>query len=270
MESNKKGATDKPGSSVRAVERALDILLAFSVGDIDLTAADLLTRVDLTRPTLYRLLYTLEQKGFISAEGDPQKFSLGPSVGKLSRVWSSNIDVSQCALPIMREIWRHTGETVALFVPQDSVRVCVAEIPSTHPLGFRLGIGYSERIVLGASGRALLAWLDPTEQELQEYCEGLSTTPEDLRRKLAGVREKGYASSQNELRAGAAAVAVPFFRNDGKVLGSIGVFGPSARIDHAHLEQIAAYVVKMARKLSASLGYIDGSVAPASPKAGNL
>jgi len=259
MESSKKGTENKTGSNVRAVERALDILLAFDVGDVDLTAAELLDRVDLSRPTLYRLLYTLEQKGFITAKGGPQRFSLGPSAGQVSRAWSSNFEVSQCALPTMREIWKHTGETVALFVPQNSVRVCVAEIPSAQPLGFRLGIGYSERIVLGASGRALLAWLHPTDQDLQEYCRGLPTTCETLRQKLDEVRQRGYASSQNELRAGAVAIAAPFFKSDGEVLGALGVFGPSVRIGPAHMEEIAAYVVKMTQKLSSSLGYRGSS-----------
>lgn len=41
---------------VRAVDRALEILLAFQPGDDELTVAEIRTRVDLSRPTLYRLL----------------------------------------------------------------------------------------------------------------------------------------------------------------------------------------------------------------------
>ena len=45
---------EKNQDSVRAVDRALDILLAFRPGDEALTVAELLKRVDLSRPTLYR------------------------------------------------------------------------------------------------------------------------------------------------------------------------------------------------------------------------
>ena len=69
---------EKAGDSVRAVDRALDILLAFQPHDDALTVSELLRRVDLSRPTLYRLLRTLQQKQFLIASGDPQRFRLGP------------------------------------------------------------------------------------------------------------------------------------------------------------------------------------------------
>ena len=47
--------------NVRAVARALDILLAFTPSDHELSPGELLKRVDLSRPTLYRLLYTLQE-----------------------------------------------------------------------------------------------------------------------------------------------------------------------------------------------------------------
>src|SRR5690606_31674460 len=106
----------------------------------------------------------------------------------------------------------------------------------TNPLSFKRGVGYSERIALGASGRAILAWLDPTQSQMEEYCEGLSLTPKILHAQLEGVRKVGYATSQNELMEGAAAIAVPFFRNNGEVLGSIGVFGPALRMDQKHIQ----------------------------------
>ena len=74
------------GDGVRAVERALDILKAFSVNDHELSAAQLLQRVQLSRPTLYRLLQTLVQSGFVVSVGEPQKFRLGPAVGQLTHV----------------------------------------------------------------------------------------------------------------------------------------------------------------------------------------
>jgi DNA-binding transcriptional ArsR family regulator len=78
--------------NVRAVGRALDILLAFSARDAQLSAGELVKRVGLSRPTLYRLLYTLEQNGFIVSEGEPLRFRLGPAVGQLSQVWLAGAD----------------------------------------------------------------------------------------------------------------------------------------------------------------------------------
>ena len=78
MEQEAQAATqqDKGGEGVRAVERALDVLAAFSPGDGELLVADLVKRVGLSRPTLYRLLHTLEKKGYVASSGEPQRFRL--------------------------------------------------------------------------------------------------------------------------------------------------------------------------------------------------
>jgi DNA-binding IclR family transcriptional regulator len=245
---------------VRSVERALDILLAFGESDRDLTVGELLKRVDLSRPTLYRLLYTLQQNGFVLAEGDPQRFRLGPAVGRLAWAWSASLDVAALAQPILRNIWEETGETVALFVPEGASRICIAELPSSQPLSFRRGVGYSERIVRGASGRALLAWMDVAPQTLAGYCEGLDFEPKELARKLQTVRKLGYAVSRNELINGAVAIAVPFFDRSDRVAGSIGVFGPSVRLGQDQIEQIAENLIEHAKEISRLLG--NASVSP--------
>lgn len=249
--------TEKTGNSVRAVERALEILMAFDAEHASLTVSDLLKRVDLSRPTLYRLLYTLEEKGFVSSSGDPQHFSLGPAVGRLAWAWSSSIDIAQIALPVMRKIWDFTGETVALFLPKGDIRVCAAELPSANPLSFRRGVGYSERIALGASGRAILAWMDPTPKQLENYCQGLSLRASDLARQIMEVRQAGYAFSQNELMEGAAAFAIPFFQNDGRVAGSIAIFGPVVRLDEERIAQMLPVISEMISGLSAALGAVQ-------------
>ncbi|MBN9092390.1 IclR family transcriptional regulator [Pandoraea pnomenusa] len=249
---------EKGGDGVRAVERALEILRAFGETDRDLSVGELLKRVDLSRPTLYRLLYTLEQNGFVLGEGDPQRFRLGPAVGRLAWAWSSSLDVSAIAKPILREIWEETGETVALFVPQGNTRICVAELPSSQPLSFRRGVGYSERIARGASGQALLAWMDPTPQELAEYCSDIDYDPRELAKKLQSVKKLGYAVSHNELINGAIAIAVPFFDHSKRVAGSIGVFGPSVRLDKDAIATIAPRLMAHADSLSKLLGNPKG------------
>jgi len=249
MEKEKSGA-----ENVRAVERALDILGAFGPGDSELSVGELLKRVDLSRATLYRLLYTLEEMGFLRSEGDPQRFRLGPAVGRLAWAWSASQHLAQRAMPIMQAVWDQTGETVALFAPQDRMRICVAELPSPHPLSFKRGVGYSERIVRGASGRALLAWQDLKTADLQRLCEGESVTPSQLQAQLEHVRQQGYAVSQDELIAGAAAVAVPFFDNSNRVAGSMAVFGPMVRLNDQRIDEIAQLLQGASKDLTLSLG----------------
>ena len=246
---------------VRAVNRALDILMAFRDGDAQLGAAELAARVKLSRPTLYRLLYTLQEAGFVQAVGEPQRFRLGASVGQLARVWSSAgslpLDIPSAAQPMMKKLLEDTGETVALFTPDGIDRLCVAEMPSAHALSFKRGPGYRERVVLGASGRVILAQLPHSPAALKRYVKDLPAGRTiDLKTyslELDATLKRGYAVSKSELIQGAVAMAAPFFGADGKVAGSMAVFGPSVRLDNARVKKICAMLVVQANALSAAL-----------------
>jgi IclR family acetate operon transcriptional repressor len=247
-------ANEKLNDNVRAVDRALSILMAFTATDSELTATELLKRVDLSRPTLYRLLYTLEENGFLTSGGDPQQFRLGPSVAHLAHVWTASLDIANVAQPMLRRVWETSGETVALFVPQGSDRLCVAEIASMQPLSFKRGVGYKERLALGASGRAILAFREYDQEGIEALIAGLNTSLGDYENELKATKQRGYAISLEELIAGAVAVAAPFFRGNGEVAGSIGVFGPSVRMDNAKVEQLGPLLIEEAAHLSKALG----------------
>jgi len=250
-----KNEKNAPTGGVRAVERALDILLAFDAKDTSgLTAAELLERVGLNRATLYRLLYTLEQKEFISISGDPQRFRLGPAVGQLAWAWSASISVAQLAEPIMEEIWEATGESVGVFIPHQHYRICVAERGSTNPLSFKLGVGLREHLALGASGRAMLAWMDDDTIDWETLSKNARTSPEALRQELETVRAMGYATSHDEIMKGAAAIAVPFFGHDGTISGALAVYGPTVRMTPQHMKEIAPATINSVQKLSRALG----------------
>ncbi|MBV7485821.1 IclR family transcriptional regulator [Bordetella sp. BOR01] len=246
---------EKIPEGVRAVDRALAILQAFTPEDFQLSAIELAQRVDLSRPTLYRLLYTLENQGFIVSEGDPQRFSLGPAVGRLAHIWTAGLDLPRLAQPVLQRVWEQTRETVALFIPQGELRLCVAELPCPQPLSFKRGVGYSEKIERGASGRAILAFSGPSGAQLARYSQNLDIEPARLQRDLAQVRKKGYAESHDELIRGATAVAAPFFDQAGMVAGSIGVFGPAVRLDKDRVASLAALVTQASAELSALLGH---------------
>jgi IclR family acetate operon transcriptional repressor len=141
-----------------------------------------------------------------------------------------------------------------LFVPQGAYRTCIAELPSTQPLSFKRGVGYRERIVLGASGRAILANANISATELEEYAQGTSVDLSNYPKELELIRKRGYAVSKSELIQGAVAIAAPFFNSAGQVAGSIGVFGPSARLDAARIEEIGKLLMTEAESMAKALG----------------
>lgn len=246
---------EKSSEGVRAVDRALEILVAFTADDSQLSAIELARRTGLSRPTLYRLLHTLQQKGFVLADGEPQRFRLGPAIGHLAHVWTAGIDLGTVAGEGMQRTQQATGETVALFTRMGAERVCVAELPSRHPLSFKRGLGYSERIALGASGRVILAHLDAPAVEAAVTAGPLPFPRERFDHELAEIRRRGWGASRDELIDGAVAIAAPFFRAGGAVAGSLAVFGPAVRIDVARTNEFGQLLAGEAQQLSVALGW---------------
>lgn len=175
-------------------------------------------------------------------------------MARLAHVWSSTQDIGAVAQPMMQRLRERTGETVALFVQQGMHRVCVAELPSHQPLSFKRGVGYSERIVRGASGRAILAHLGLDDRELEAYAADTQVDTRGYPKELEAIRKRGYATSRDELLRGAVAIAAPYFNGAGQVAGSLGVFGPSARIQSEEVAAFGKLLAVEARALSKALG----------------
>lgn len=216
-------------------------------------------KVPLSRPTLYRLLQTLVTKGLVRAEGEPQRFALDFGIGRLAHSWSAGIDVVALARPILERLRSSTGETTALLVRRGSLRQCVAELVSPNVLAMSRGIGEADHLWRGASGKAILAFLQ--EDEIAAVMRTLPKTIDKaaLAANLSRARKDGYFISRGEVFVGAIAIAAPYFDHTGRISGSIGVFGPEARLDERWIVKAISHVVKSAAELSAAAGYASSS-----------
>jgi DNA-binding IclR family transcriptional regulator len=242
-------------STVRAVDRAIAVLQCFTAETPVMSVLEIQRLVGLSRPTLYRLLQTLAGTGLITAEGDPQRFRLGHGVMHLAHAWLSGIKLIDVARPIVASLREKTGETAALFVMQDDHRICVLELESHHVLHIARGIGDRGDLVVGATGKAILAFLDE-DRQAATISRALSRARQsEFVSALKAIRAQGYATSRSEVILGAVAVASPFFNHNGEVTGSIGVFGPTARVSDSDVPKIARLVVDAANTLSTQLGY---------------
>nr|WP_249810549.1 IclR family transcriptional regulator [Bradyrhizobium sp. 157] len=242
-------------STVRAVDRAIAVLQCFTAETPVMSVLEIQRLVGLSRPTLYRLLQTLAGTGLITAEGDPQRFRLGHGVMYLAHAWLSGIKLIDVARPIVAGLREKTGETAALFVVQDDHRICVLELESHHVLHIARGIGDRGGLVVGATGKAILAFLDEDRQAATIRKALSKARQSEFVSALKAIRVQGYATSRSEVILGAVAVASPFFNHNGEVVGSIGVFGPTARVNDADVPKIARLVVDAAGTLSMQLGY---------------
>ncbi|WP_424137895.1 IclR family transcriptional regulator [Roseomonas chloroacetimidivorans] len=244
------------GESVRAVQRAVAILKAFTSERPRLTVVELQRLTGISRPTLYRLLQTLTASGFVQASGEPQRFGLGSAVMSLAHVWASEIDVVAIARPVLERLRDVTGETAALFVLQNDKRLCVLEMPSRHVLSIMRGVGETEHISRGASGKAILAHVMEDDARAQAVWRSLPAEVDRARltADLQRCREEGMSISLGEVFRGAVAIAAPYFRAGGQVAGSVGVFGPEARIDPSQARHFGNLAIEAANEITVALG----------------
>jgi DNA-binding IclR family transcriptional regulator len=151
---------------------------------------------------------------------------------------------------MMRRLRDETGETVALFVPEGTFRLCIAEVPSNQALCFRRGVGYRERLTVGASGKVILAYMPPPLPKID-------FDPRKYARELALIKERGFAISKDELIQGAVAVSAPFFDATDRVAGSLSVFGPSARVGPSQVAKFGRLLLRETQAVSQLLGKVQ-------------
>lgn len=242
--------------TVRAVERAVDVLMCFTRETPTLSVTDLQKTLGLSRPTLYRLLQTLEGKGLIRSFGEPQRFQLAHGAIALGNAALARIDVARVAEPYLLKLWDGTDETVALFVPvSGNLKTCVQEIQSRQALVYTRGAGFTEPMTIGASGKAILAFAAPADMETAlaklEHADG-----EALRAELLRIGRDGYCISVGEIIDGAVAIAAPVFQRDGTVAGSVSIYGPETRLTGAHRDTCVSTVCLAAEQISRAMGHL--------------
>lgn len=240
---------------VRAVDRAIAILQCFSPDQPVLSVIEIQKRVGLSRPTLYRMLQTLAQRDLILAEGDPQRFRLSHGVMKLSHVWLRGLEVVALARSVVEGLRGLTGETAALFRLQEDRGICILECESRHVLSISRGVGDNLSLTKGSTGKAMLGFMEPQRQS-----EILSTIPRGAQRarleeEIKLARQRGYATSCGEIFVGAVAVSAPYFDHRGSVVGSVGIYGPSARVDEQKMLEYSKLVRKAGQEISVLLGF---------------
>lgn len=236
-------ASTPAAKPVRAVSRALALLRCFTAEQPVLSVAQIGRLVRLSRPTLYRLLATLEQEGFVQPakrEGEALRYRLGPAVAPLVHAWSARLNLPQLAGPVLERLHHEVGETVALLVPRGDERLCVAELPGPEALTVVRGVGSSAPLARGASGKAILAHMAERGRERD--------------RELARIRAAGYAVSRGELMPGVVAIAAPFFDRNGAVAGSVAVFAAEVRLGTRREREVARRVMDAAARISSLVG----------------
>ena len=168
---------------------------------------------------------------------------------------TSTADLGALARPFLERLAARTGETTNIAIPTPAGVARLAEIPSPHPLGAGTWVGSRIPVHASALGKVFMAYgaAQPPFGRLARLGPNTITSVAELLRAVEDVRERGWASTWEELEDGLCSVAAPV-RGSRGVIAAISVSMPTVRATRDDLERLAPLVVETADALSANIG----------------
>ena len=248
----------RPYAGTQAVRRALALLKAVGADAEPPTLAELVRRVGLNKTTAYRLLTALEAEGLVERAGEG--YRVGPELGALAGRALGSRELREAARAELAALADATGETAHLEVRVGRETLILDEAMGGHRVGTTPSVGTRWPAHATSTGKVLLAALadDDLEPLLSLPLPALTprtiTGKAALRRELARVRARGYATGIEELEPGFMAVAVPVRDRDGRVVAALGIDGPRVRLAAERLTRIAKTLPAYAARISGRLG----------------
>ena len=248
---------------VQSVDRALDILEAFNYQEEELGVTELSQKLGLHKNNVFRLLATLECRGYIEQEKKTGNYRLGIKTFEVANIFLHHLGLRRQARPILEELVSRCDETayLAILDGPEVVYVLMHETSQTVRIVPRLG--HRLPAYCTAAGKIQLAYesRDHVTQifeghPLKKYTGNTIDNLEKLLNHLKDVARLGYAIDNEELEQGVRCIAAPVKDYSNRVVASVGLSGPVPRFSMERIEkELVALVRDAAMKISQRLGY---------------
>lgn len=251
---------------IQSVDHALDILEAFDYGHEELGVTELSHRLDLHKNNVFRLLATLETRGYIEQDQKTGNYRLGIKVFEVANVFLHHLGLRRQARPVLEELVRDCNETAYLAVLDGTAAIYVLMHETSHMVRVIPRLGHRLPAHCTASGKVQLAFESQDrlvelfgDLPLRQQTPNTITTFEKLREHLAEVARAGFAVDNEELEEGVRCVAAPVRDYSHRVVAGVGLSGPVSRFAMDRIQNELVPLVKQAGvKLSQRLGFEVG------------
>ena len=257
---------EKTNYVIQSVAHALDVLEQFAdpnTGELGVT--ELSKRLKLHKNNVFRLLATLESRGYIEQNRPTENYRLGIRCLQLGQSYVQHAGLLRQARPIMAELVRQARETTYLAVLRRGAVVPVEVIEADRPVRIVSQLGEALPLHCTAAGKAHLAFEQEDELRalvpdgLQRFTERTIVDRQALLQQLRTVAASGYAVDVGEHLEDVRAVAVPVRDYARAVVGALAIVAPASRLAPERIEkEVAPLVLKAGRELSSRLGFDVG------------
>lgn len=247
-------------NSVEAVKVAVRIMDELALAQRSMGVTELSVALGETKPRVHRHLSTLREMGLIEQDLSTDRYRLGWRVFQLGEAAGSQFDLRARAEPYLLRVRDELRETAVLAVPINAqpmvisaadniyARICISVKPGNRPLPH-----------CSALGRIALAFAKPSQQEellageLIAETEMSMTDKDQLRNRLATIREQLYDVCNGEMMLGINTLAVPIFRDGDNLAGMLSIVGSIQNIPSPPLRRQVELLQECAAELSSQL-----------------
>lgn len=260
------GKRKKSSYIIQSVTNALDLLEEFRGEDTELGVTELSKRLGLHKNNVFRLLATLESRGYMEQNKVTGNYRLGLKVLELGQVFIKHMGLLKMARPILEEIVERCNETSYLGVIRDDRVVYVDVVEATRPVRVISRVGVGLPVYCSAVGKAQIAFESADEVDrilnenpMKRYTAHTLADRGQVLAQLDEIRQRGYALDDEEYDEGIRCVGVPVRDYTRRVIAGLSISGPAYRFTGDRIEtELAPLVLEAGRKLSARLGYEVG------------
>jgi DNA-binding IclR family transcriptional regulator len=246
--------------SVRSVERALDILLCFSMEKPALTLTQIAEQVGMHKSTIHRLLTTLEAKRFVTRNKTTGTYQLGFRYIELASIMLQDIDINRWAQPYLQHLSALSSETVDLAMLDDDHVVYLQVVQSPQRVKIAAAVGEQLPMHCTATGKAFLAYLPEYQvneilaKGMAKYTQNTLISHSQLYQDLHETRERGFAISEEEYEKDINAVAAPILDAKGCPMAVIAIVGPSFRLSHECMLALGQSILETTSTIAREVG----------------
>jgi IclR family pca regulon transcriptional regulator len=232
--------SDKDPEYLSTLERGLSVLRAFDADHPEMQLSEVASATRLSPAVARRCLNTLVQLGYVAKHG--RRFLLRPEVLAFGSAFLASMNLDTVALPFLQAVRDETGDSSSMAVLSGPDILYVAHVSTNRHIRISANVGTRFPAHATSLGKVLLAFQSEETQEsyfstasLKRLTERTITSQQELRKRFADVRLKGYDSALDELDYGIVSVAVPVFDRERKILCAVNCSTSTTRISQDEL-----------------------------------
>lgn len=243
---------------VPAVDQAMSVIHYLAAGGgLPRSLTDICREVGIHRSKAFSILDTLAQHGVVKKNANRKGYTLGPGLLTIAGQLLETMSLPRVAEPVLYDLAKKVRATVTLGVVSDDKTYIVAEYHGAPGIGVSSPIGSSAPVTYGAHGKAIAAFLPPSElkqlltsKELYFHGAPHNYQPAKLQQELAETRRTGFAVEIGDIQKGMNAVAAPLLNQDDYPVGYVTVVGffseeEVAKLGPLVVEAVAAIMKEM-------------------------